>query len=109
MKRVVIVLKTFFPVWERIHSGRGRGQSSKRRQEGVVGGLMFCGWTPAVSSVRRESMSALPGSATWQCVYNVEPATAVPGWLFVAHVPYNAHFVFVDDDIDHRVLVNVDS
>ena len=70
-------------------------------------------WGAAISSVRctesRESMERCPGSATRQCIYNVEAATAVLGWLFVTYVPYNAHFVFVDDDIDHRVLVNVDA
>jgi len=62
-------------------------------------------WGAAISSVRctesRESMERCPGSATRQCIYNVEAATAVLGWLFVTYVPYNAHFVFVDDDIDH--------
>ena len=81
-------------------------------------GLSYCTtetdpWGAAISSVRctesRESMERCPGSATRQCIYNVEAATAVLGWLFVTYVPYNAHFVFVDDDIDHRVLVNVDS
>src|SRR6516164_9772676 len=50
---------------------------------------------------KQRKYGALPGSATRQCIYNVEAVTVVLGWLFVTYVPYNAHFVFVDDDIDH--------